>query len=263
MAIFTTLYSGSSGNCALVRDGDTTLLVDMGCSCKRTLGALYELGFAASDLSGILITHEHSDHVSGLMTFLKHYHVPVYGAPRTLEYLRAHDVVPDCAQLNDLTRGEPVSMGALSFRCFGTSHDSVDCLGYRFSLSTGSDIAVATDLGFVSEQVHDALRGCALVALESNYDEERLRNGPYPYYLKNRIRSNTGHLSNTDSANTAAQLVQEGAQRLVLMHLSKENNEPELAETCCRSACENAGISDSDVHVHVAPRYTIGDVFEV
>lgn len=262
MAKFATLYSGSSGNSSLVRSGSTNLLVDMGCSCKRTLAALYELGCAASELSGILVTHEHSDHVSGLMTFLKHYSVPVFGAPQTLAYLRQHGVVPQTAQLEPIAYNETVQVGDIAFSCFGTSHDSVDCVGYRFVLGERR-IAVATDLGYVSDEVLEALRGCELVALESNYDEQRLVRGPYPYYLKNRIRSRLGHLSNEDCACCAVRLAQEGTRTLVLMHLSQENNEPELALMSCLSALENGGVDPESCEVCVAPRHCIGKVFEV
>ena len=262
MAKFVTLYSGSSGNSSLVVGGSTALLVDMGCSCKRTLGALYELGYAASDLGGILVTHEHSDHVSGLMTFLKHYPVPVYGAPKTLAYLRDHGVVPSAARLEPIEYGAPYSIGEISFSCFGTSHDSVDCVGYRFAFG-GRHIAVATDLGYVSDEVLAALRGCELVALESNYDEERLLRGPYPYYLKNRIRSLSGHLSNADCACCAPRLAQSGTRTLVLMHLSQENNEPELALMNCLSALEDSGVDTEAFEVCVAPRHSVGKIFEV
>ncbi len=262
MAKFATLYSGSSGNSTLVRSGGTCLLVDMGCSCKRTLGALYELGCAARDLDGILVTHEHTDHVSGLLTFLKHYPTPVYGAARTLDYLRCRGLVPPAARLVPVECGVPVRVGEIVFSSFGTSHDSVDCVGYRFAVGE-RHIAVATDLGYVSDDVLAALRGCELVALESNYDEKRLQYGPYPPYLKNRIRSLTGHLSNADCASCAAQLAQEGMRTLVLMHLSQENNEPELAQVSCLSALENCGVSAQQCEVFVAPRHSVGKVFEV
>lgn len=262
MAKFVTLYSGSSGNCSLVSDGGTTLLVDMGSSCKKTLAALYALGYAASDISGILVTHEHSDHVSGLMTFLKHYSVPLYGAPRTLAYLTANRLVPDNAETVPLECGRAYTAGGVAFSCFGTSHDSVDCVGYRFEFAGGS-LAVATDLGFVSDGVLAALTGCRVVALESNYDDARLLSGPYPYYLKNRIRSISGHLSNAECALCAAELARHGTRTLVLMHLSAENNEPELALTCCLGALENAGVDTEQIDVEVAPRYTAGRIFEV
>ncbi|MEG2083399.1 MAG: MBL fold metallo-hydrolase, partial [Oscillospiraceae bacterium] len=187
MARFVTLYSGSSGNSTLVTEEADSVLVDMGCSCKRTLGALYSLGLAASDLKGILVTHEHSDHVSGLMTFLKHYRVPVYGSYQTLCWLKNNGVVPDKATLIDVAAGDAFYIGGIEINAFPTSHDSVDCVGYRFSFKNGKKLALATDLGFVSEEVLAALSGCELVALESNYEDDMLLSGHYPYFLKSRI----------------------------------------------------------------------------
>lgn len=263
MARFVTLYSGSSGNSSLVTDGATSLLVDMGCSCKRTLEALYSLGYAARDLRGILITHEHSDHISGLMTFLKHYHLPVYGSFATLCYLKSNDLVPPRANLITVSTGEEFAVGTISARAFPTSHDSVDCVGYRFRFADGKRIAVATDLGYVSDDVLAELTGCELVGLESNYEDDLLLTGRYPYYLKSRIRSISGHLSNAECALTTARLIQSGTKRVVLMHLSQENNMPELALTGCLSALENCGLADSGAVVSVAPRHCAGEPIEI
>ncbi|MEG2676904.1 MAG: MBL fold metallo-hydrolase [Oscillospiraceae bacterium] len=263
MARFVTLYSGSSGNSTLVSDSGTSLLVDMGQSCKKTINALYEIGISASDLDGILVTHEHSDHVSGLMTFLKHYETPLYGSPKTLTYLKNHNLIPENAQTVELEYNAPANIGSIGFQCFGTSHDSVDCVGYRFEMSNGKQVAVATDLGFVSDEVLESLCGCELVGLESNYDENMLRNGEYPSYLKNRIRSVLGHLSNSDCALGAAQLAQKGTKRLVLMHLSSENNEPSMALTSCLGALENIGVDSESIRVTVAPRHRVGEIIEL
>lgn len=263
MAQFVTLYSGSSGNSTLVTDGATSLLVDMGRSCRHTLGCLYEVGRAASDIAGILVTHEHIDHVAGLMTFLKHYNVPVYGPAATLHYLQARDMVPPNACLVAVDGQDTFDVGGISVKAFRTSHDSLDCVGYRLGLGSGKDVAVATDLGYVSDDVYEAICGCALVALESNYDEEMLALGNYPYYLKNRIRSRTGHLCNIESAAAASLLAQTGTAQMVLMHLSQENNEPELALTTCLGVLENHGIGERDIDVRVAPRHTVGDPLEV
>lgn len=256
MAFFQTLYSGSSGNCAVVRDESATLLVDMGKNCKTTLNALYTAGIPANDLDGILVTHEHSDHIAGLAVFLKHYPVPVFGSDRTLEYLYCNRLVPEHADLIPVAAGEEVMIKDLTFSGFRTSHDSVDCFGYRFAFSNGRSAAVATDLGCVDDSVMAAISGCDFVALESNYDEGMLKFGPYPLYLKRRIASPMGHLSNLDSAAAVSALAEAGAARFMLMHLSAENNAPEVALTTCFGILENNGVS---CRVDVAPRSTVGE----
>lgn len=263
MADFITLYSGSSGNSTLITDGTASVLIDMGRSCRHTISALYEVGKAATDIAAILLTHEHTDHVSGLQTFLKHYSVPVYGPAATLEYLRTRALVPEAAQLIPTDGLGTFAVEDIKIRSFRTSHDSLDCAGYRLELSSGKSVAVATDLGYVSDDVYEAICGCDLVGLESNYDENMLALGGYPYYLKSRIRSRTGHLCNVECSSAASLLAQTGTSRMVLMHLSQENNEPELALTTCLSVLENHGISERDIQVSVAPRHRVGEPLEV
>ncbi|MEA5050491.1 MAG: MBL fold metallo-hydrolase [Oscillospiraceae bacterium] len=263
MPAFATLYSGSSGNSTLIRTQDTALLVDMGGSCKRTLDALYSLGCAARDIRGILVTHEHSDHVAGLYIFLKNYPVPVYGSARTLDYLRRRSLVPAGAALVPVEAHEGFAVGDIGAEGFRTSHDSEDCFGYRFSFGNGASMAVATDLGCVTDDVYGSLCGCELVALESNYEDEMLIGGRYPYYLKARIRSRSGHLSNAECAACAARLAQTGTRRLVLMHLSRDNNTPDVALTDCLSALENYGVPEDSFRVSVAPRFDVGELIEL
>ncbi len=263
MPAFATLYSGSSGNSTLIRTDDTAVLVDMGGSCKRTLTALYSLGCAARDLRGVLVTHEHSDHVAGLYVFLKNYRVPVYGSARTLDYLRRRELVPASAQLVPVEPHSRFRVGDIDVASFPTCHDSEDCVGYRFVLPTGKSVAVATDLGCVTDDVFESLCGCELVALESNYEDELLIGGKYPYYLKARIRSSYGHLSNAECAACAARLAQNGTKKLVLMHLSRDNNEPDVALTGCLSALENYGVPEDAFSVTVAPRFDVGALIEL
>ncbi len=227
MASFTTLYSGSSGNCGLVRCGEKYLLIDMGKSCRTTVNALKELGLPLADLQGILVTHEHVDHVSGLRVFLKHHPVPVYGGADTLDALACAGILPDNVDAIALEgRGEDV--GGFYVSAFPTSHD-VPCCGYRIRTADGRVMAIATDLGHLTPVVHTNLAGADLVAIEANYDLYSLRNGPYPYYLKRRIESPRGHLSNDECAAKILELLQEGCTRFALCHLSQENNTPDLA----------------------------------
>lgn len=228
MATFTSLYSGSSGNASLVREGRSCLCVDMGKNCKTTVAALQQAGVEPGDLQGILITHEHSDHIAGLKVFLKRWQIPVYASTLTLDYLADYDLVPPGARLIEL-EGKSDLLGDFEISSFSTSHDAVDCHGFRIASCTGGVLALATDLGCVTSQVYENLTGADLVVLEANYDANRLKFGPYPYYLKARIASDRGHLCNTVTGETLAKLLAEGCEKFALCHLSNENNTPELA----------------------------------
>ena len=248
----TTLASGSSGNCILVSHGDTRLLVDCGISCLRVKRALAALGLSAADLTGILITHEHSDHISGLETLFKQFHIPVYctaGTGRQLAYRIAFvDEV-----LRTVTPWEPLTLGSVTVTAFATSHDAADSAGYTFE-ADGRKAAVVTDLGVVTAAVEQALQGAHLLVAEANHDPDMVKSGPYPYYLKQRILGPRGHLSNADCAALCARV---GAETVILAHLSAENNRPSLALETVRAAVGEA------VTVSVAPRGETGARWEV
>ena len=199
----------------------------MGKGVRTTGAALKSLGLNIADCDGILVTHEHSDHVKGLSTFLKKNPLPVYGGADTLDFLDANGIVPPTCELNTLSSREE-DIGAFGVQAFPTSHD-VPCVGYRIHTPDGKTMTIATDLGVLTPPVHEALSGCDLVALESNYDLHMLRSGPYPYYLRARIESARGHLSNDECSAKLLELVQEGCKKFALCHLSQENNTPMLA----------------------------------
>ncbi len=240
MAEFISLYSGSSGNCSVIRCGEKYLLVDMGKSCRTTVDGLKALGLALADCNGILVTHEHSDHVKGLAVFLRKYPMPVYGAADTLDMLEQNGLVPPGADLYTLS-GREEDVGAFGVTAFATSHD-VPCVGYRVHTPDGRTMAIATDLGVLTPSVHAALSGCDLVALESNYDLHMLRTGPYPYYLRARIESPRGHLSNDECAAKLLELIQEGCKKFALCHLSQENNTPQRALQTVFNTLAAAGV---------------------
>ncbi len=242
MAGFTTLYSGSSGNCAVVEENGAYLLVDMGKSCRQTLAALKQVGLEPDGLQGILVTHEHSDHISGLSVFLKKYPVPVYAYGESLHFLRRQGIVPETVPCIDV-RNKSLHVGDFWVESFETSHDSLACCGYRIVTHTQKTVALATDLGYVSPEVLANLYCADVVALESNYDPYLLMSGKYPAALKYRILSNSGHLSNEDCAKTVVKLMENGCEKIVLCHLSKENNEPELALGSVHLELQNRGLS--------------------
>ena len=224
------IASGSSGNCICVGDDRCHLMIDAGISGKRIEAGMNKMGYTTKDMDGILITHEHSDHVKGLGTFLKRHPLPVYGAGPTLAALEAAGLLPAACPvcLLDPDRGEEADVAGFGVRAFPTSHD-VPCVGYRITTPDGKTMAIATDLGTLTPAVHAALDGCDLVALESNYDPYMLHNGPYPYYLRARIEGPRGHLSNDECSEKLLELVQGGCEKFALCHLSQENNTPPLA----------------------------------
>ncbi|MBQ6927492.1 MAG: MBL fold metallo-hydrolase [Oscillospiraceae bacterium] len=218
--------SGSGGNCMLLSDRDTHLLIDAGISMRRVLSSLHAAGLDIQDIGGVLITHEHSDHVSGLKMLLRYYDLPLY-APHTVA-ARLCGLLPQAAEhMNVIPTGEDFQIGRLTVRAFHTPHDTDESVGYRVE---GRGIfALATDMGHVTDEVLAGLLGADTVLIESNHDLAMLSDGPYPVSLKRRILSDHGHLSNADCAALAERLVEQGTQTVILGHLSRENNRPELA----------------------------------
>ena len=251
MASVQTLYSGSSGNCTIVRDDTTVILVDMGKSCKQTINALYELNISVSDITAVFVTHEHSDHIAGLFTFMKYHKKPLYGSPITLGYLKHNGLIPDCAVI-EIEPDELITVGSIGVKGFRTSHDSFDCYGYRFYFNDGKSVAIAKDLGNVNEELIQTMSGCSFVGIEANYDNTMLWDGVYPQNLKMRIASEYGHLSNTACSSTIVKLASSGTDKFMLMHLSLQNNQGDIALTNVYSMLEDNGIENCDVYV--APR---------
>ncbi len=239
MSKFCALYSGSSGNCMVVCSGGAALLVDAGVSCRAILTALQQRAIDPAALQGILVTHEHTDHVQGLKVLLKKYDLPVYGSAGTLNSLYQSGITPPGAQLRVLA--QPTAIAGMEVTPFATPHDAAGPLGFVIKTGEGEHLGIATDLGHITPEVEAALCGCGTVVLEANYDEHSLQSGPYPYYLKQRIASSHGHLSNRASAAQCLRLVQQGTRQLVLCHLSKENNTPGLAAAAIAGALEQAG----------------------
>ena len=224
MARFCTLYSGSSGNSTYIGTGTGGILVDAGVSCKALLTTLSARDIRPDTIRGLFLTHEHIDHIKGVRVLLKKYAIPLFASRETLEWLADRGELPSTGPVQEISASTVIAAGDMEIRPFATSHDSLSSFGYAVNLPDGRRISVATDLGYVSDEVHQAIHGSDLVLLESNYDEAMLRCGPYPYPLKRRIASDSGHLSNDSSALEARTLVDSGTTRLVLGHLSKENN---------------------------------------
>ncbi len=245
MAIFTvyTLASSSKGNSVYVRLDDDEILIDAGISCKRVCEALKELDTHISRIKAIFVTHEHSDHVAGLEIIAKNYKIPIHMTePSARAHLKSAKTVysAEAAVIHPLLYTEKV--GALEVSSFATPHDSAASVGYVITDGTDEHtVAVATDIGCVTDEVSDALLGVRNIILESNHDENMLLCGSYPYELKRRILSSHGHLSNEAAAAFVSRLAASGTQRILLAHLSEENNLPELAyhsSLCSLCGCD-------------------------
>ena len=253
MSRFCPLFSSSSGNCSFVGTSQHGLLVDVGCSHKRVLGALEQNMIDPAAIIGIAVTHEHGDHVCGLRTFLKKHRVPVIASPSTLKSLMAcgklcpdDPMIPIC--------DDKVVLEDIAIQRVATSHDCDGSSGFVFSLPDERRVAVCTDLGYISDDIAAALEGCDLVMIESNHDINMLKNGPYPPQTKARILSDRGHLSNGACAALLPRLVKSGTTRIVLGHLSQNNNLPALALSTARAAMTDAGYREKcDYILYVAP----------
>ncbi len=257
-----TLASGSSGNCILLSGGGGYLLVDAGISCKRIAAALAEMGLTPDDLSGVLVTHEHSDHIAGIATLTKRFSLPVFTSPGTAERL-CSDLVTGWQRVHTVSPGGSFELGGFGVETFPTSHDANEPMGFAISC-LGRKAAVVTDLGYVSDEVLRGVLGCDLVVCESNHDVDWLKSGPYPVYLKSRILGNKGHLSNEAGAALALACVEEGARTVILAHLSNQNNTPTRALSVAESVLRGAGVEPGkDVTLTAAPRSTPSAVFDV
>lgn len=243
MAKFCSLYSSSSGNCTYIGTSQGGILVDIGVSAKRTEEALRHIGVDPSGISAVFITHEHSDHICGVKVFAKRYGIKVYASAGTLAGMEELNAL-DPKIRTEVIPSSGVEASGIFVRPFLTPHDTRESTGYSVLTPDGKRISVATDIGMVTDTVMDAIHGSDLVLLESNHDVNMLRMGPYPYFLKQRILSDHGHLSNENCAKTAVRLVESGTTRLVLGHLSKENNIPSLAYETTRSAMTVAGATE-------------------
>ena len=258
-----TLASGSSGNCLLVRGGGTSVLVDAGISCRRIVNALRELGVEPQELAGVLITHEHADHIAGLATLTKQYRLPVYASRGTgWELCRRIAFVEDL--LRPFEPGAAFQSGDLEVTSFPTPHDAAQSVGYVLSHG-GKRAAVATDLGHVTPEVERAVRGVDLLVCEANHDVEWVRsNGRYPYPLKARILGDRGHLSNEAGAELAWTAVEGGARAVVLAHLSHENNTPARALEVVGGVLARRGAAvGREVVLEAAPRSETGRAYRL
>jgi phosphoribosyl 1,2-cyclic phosphodiesterase len=219
------LGSGSRGNAIYVSDGATSILIDAGFSAREIDRRMRHRGLDPAGLSAILLTHEHTDHVRGVERLVRRHRLPVYLTAGTRQEAASLHELPE---IYSFACGSEFRINTLAIHPFSISHDARDPAGFTIG-ANGSRIGIATDLGCVTALVREHLRGCRMLIVEANHDVDMLRDGPYPWFLKQRIRSRTGHLSNQESCRLLDEILHSGLEQVVLAHLSETNNTPEKA----------------------------------
>ena len=240
------LYSGSKGNCVLIRSERAKILIDAGKSAKALCSALTSVGEDISNIDAIFIIHEHTDHVSALAVILKKHKIPVHAVKASADKMLCGSLGAYADAFCIHSPVFSVEIGDMTVSSFPTSHDSVFSVGYRICVTrdgSTDNIGYATDLGYVSDTVREALLGCETVVLESNHDVDMLMGGSYPYELKLRIASDRGHLSNKACALFASELCEAGTKNILLAHLSEENNAPDVALKEVAQSLEGKGVN--------------------
>lgn len=232
------LASGSRGNALYIESAESRILIDAGLSARELTKRLNGIGVRSEDLDALLVTHEHTDHCQGVGPLSRRYDIPVYLHHETR---RALPKLGRINKLNEFSSGDVFDFKDLRITTFPITHDAVAPVGYTVETTAGK-IGVATDLGIATRLVCERLKGCKALVLESNHDEEMLRDGPYPWALKQRIRSNHGHLSNMASAKLLRSLISDGLEAVFLAHLSEENNRPDLAMQSARATLDSQNL---------------------
>ena len=263
MIKFCSLYSGSSGNSIFLSVGSTKLLIDAGLSAKRIIEALVTIGENPAELSAVLISHEHSDHIKGAGILSRKFNIPIYANENTWE-----GRIPMIGPVNLANRvyfntGTQFQIGDIAINAFPIPHDACEPVGYNF-FAENKKVTIATDIGHISLDLLNCLEASDLLLLESNHDVEMLRIGPYPWHLKKRIAGDNGHLSNEAAGKVIAYMAEKGTKRFLLGHLSRENNFPELAyQTVCNALFEKQMCVGTDIMLDVVLRDRVGEIIEL
>lgn len=260
------IASGSSGNCIYVGDDTTHILIDAGISGKRIEAGLNSAGISGKDLDAVFVTHEHADHIGGLGVLARKFDVPIYSTRGTIAGISMSKSVGDIdGQLfQTIRRNENISVGSLMIQAVPVSHDAAEPVCYKVSNGAAS-VAVATDMGYYTEEIVEQLRGLDAILLEANHDVNMVQVGPYPYYLKQRILGKKGHLSNESAGRLLSEILHDDMKHIFLGHLSRENNLPQLAHEAVRleiTMGENP-YQASDFDIRVAQRSEPSEMIEV
>lgn len=260
MLNFCSLYSGSSGNSLFVQSEKTNILVDAGVSCKKIVSALESIDINPDSISAILITHEHKDHIAGLATISKKYNIPVYANEMTWKFIEQDKLNSDNIKL--FTPNKIFTVNDMVIHPFRIPHDAADPCGFNISVGN-SKISIATDLGYIDDNIFSYLKDSSFVLLESNYDPEVLKLSSYPSSLKRRITGPEGHLSNNTAAQVITTLFNYGLKSAMLGHLSKETNFPELAYHTVLNELQSNNITENDLSLCVASRFEPSKIINI
>ncbi len=258
------IASSSSGNCIYVGTGSTHILIDSGISCKRVKTGLNTIGVEPASIDAILITHEHSDHIKGLGVVSRRYGIPIYATELTWKKVLASGTTGpiDESLFHKITPDIDFTIKELVIHPFNTSHDAVQPVCYTF-IKGRKKIGVATDLGCYDRYIVEKLKDSNLLFIEANHDIEMLKNGRYPYYLKKRILSDTGHLSNEMSGKLVSEVMHSRLQYIILGHLSKENNLPEVAFAAVNAALSAAPVNACNIELIVSEKESASPLIEI
>jgi len=225
------IASGSKGNSLAIRSDKTAVLVDAGLSGIRIIEGLHALGIMPGELKGLVISHEHSDHISGAGIICRKLNIPLYISQETYACAAARLGKLPCGTIY-FEQGKSFKIDDLIFNPFASSHDAVESSNFVISQENynGAKLGIATDCGYLTRLMKERLQGCTTLVLESNHDELLLLEGPYPWHLKQRVKSRQGHLSNNQAVSVISQIIHPGLKKIILAHLSEQNNNPDLAE---------------------------------
>ncbi len=255
--------SGSNGNCTHIGFGSTNILVDCGLSGKNTQERLELIGVDPKKIGAILVTHEHSDHTNGVGILSRRFNIPIFATEGTWKSMDCKIGKISSNNTNIIKEQESFSLGDVLVKPYSISHDARQPVGYTLK-GGGKKVALATDLGIFNDEIERELEESDLIVLESNHDIEMLKSGPYPWHLKVRIMSDKGHLSNVDAGNLIAKLVTRRVKRVILAHLSEENNIPALALKTIESILASKGICvNKDVEIGMSYRHRPGEVYSL
>ncbi len=249
------LASGSSGNCIYVGTDNTHVLIDAGISCKRMKAGLESIGVDPCCIDGILITHEHSDHIRGLGVVSRRYSMPIYTTGKTRSIILSSGTtgIIDENLFREITPDADFIIGDLVIHPFNTPHDAVEPVCYTFT-GEGKKISVATDLGCYDEYIAGKISNSDILFIEANHDVEMLKNGSYPFYLKKRILGDAGHLSNEMSGKLISEVMHDELKYVILGHLSKENNRPDVAHASVLAVLDSCGPCAGCIEIMVSER---------
>ncbi len=254
------LSSGSSGNALFIESESTKILVDAGISARELTKRLESMGVKPYELAGIFITHEHWDHIRGLTVFTKRNQIPIYCTAETWRFIASQGVSEHCRRI--IQSDDMISIGNLLIEAFPIPHDAVDPVGYRI-IQESKSISIATDLGHVPDILREKIRQSQLVFLEANHDVPTLLSGKYPYFLKERILGSRGHLSNDTAADLLADLAEDNLQTVILGHLSRNNNTPEMAFSTVQKRLANCQRKTDNIAVHVCRHGELGEIISI